>query len=779
MKAEVEVVKRSSPVALIILLLALIFSSLSLNVPPASAHKSEGYLYAADINPKRPDWMSAVPNSTNIYELSIPGTHQSLSFAPTLAPGVREIVQCQSLPLIKQLEGGIRALDIRVRMVDDSFKVWHGSVDDWGEDITDQRIWFADVLPICETFLTQHPDETIFMRLTHEYLGGTHPKNCSLTFINIFRKYVFDYPDLFWLPSKLAWRQVADAPPDFALPTLGELRGKIVILENDAHNYRIWDTYWVGLHYDEQFFPDRQDDYEFPHNWHLYDKWELVKKYLMSEFPIENKTRVNCLVGSGGSYPYFVASGHSSKGTSDPRLWTGYTDPPTKHWEDFPRINFLGLWSWIDFEGINELTLNYLKSHKLDGVGMIFADFPGPGLIEYIIRLNPMPKRDVKMFDPLSTLESLEVEPGRTVSYTLNVTNVGEDEDTFNLGLTGIDSAWYTFSPQPVTLAANASQNITLSVTPARNWTTAPGDYSFVVTIQSVNDPKAIAQVRGKITAKPFHEPKLFVMPDSFEAQPGDAVTYTIGVQNLGNVRDDYNVSAKFLNPGGLSMDPRWTTLWPYKFWRLDPGDTGTGYLQISVPEDWAANGLEEATYTFTIFTVCQANSTANDEVARTLDVTVDPRTLSITLSGEFDYTFKEPVTIKFSALVKDLKSRLPISNANVSIEIFAPNGDLLWADSMAEMPNGNGVYIWESEETIQDIMKGPHWQPFKGVYAVCVEASYNAGPISYETLEFHIDPPAESASNPWVCYLVAAMGAALVGLLVIQKIRKKKTRII
>jgi len=105
-----------------------------------------------------------------------------------------------------------------------------------------------------------------------------------------------------------------------------------------------------------------------------------------------------------------------------------------------------------------------------------------------------------------------------------------------------------------------------------------------------------------------------------------------------------------------------------------------------------------------------------------------------------------------------------------------ATNGDLLWADQMVE--NGTGVYIWESEETIQDIMEGPHWQPFKGVYAVCVEASYNAGPISYETLEFHIDPPAESPSIPWVCYLVAAMGTALVGLFVIQKIRKKKTRI-
>ena len=344
---------------------------------------------------------------------------------------------------------------------------------------------------------------------------------------------------------------------------------------------------------------------------------------------------------------------------------------------------------------------------------------------------------------------SLEVEPGYTETYTVTVTNLGNLNDTYDLSLNGLAPSWYGFSEQSISLAPSESTQVMLNVTPTRHWSTAPGDYDFTVTATSINDSEATDYDYGKITVLPFHETQLFVVPDSFWAQPGDTVTYTIGVQNLGNVRDDYNVSAEFVNPGGLFIDPRWTTIWPYVFWGLDPGSTGTGYLEISVPEDWAATGLEEATYTFTVFAVCQADPTATDEATRTLNVMVGTRTLSITLSGEFDYAFKEPVTIKILALVKDVKSRQPISNADVNIEIYAPNGDLLWSDQMVEMENGNGVYIWESEETIQDIMKGPHWQPFKGVYTVCVEASYNAGPIAYEALEFHIDPPAESSNIP------------------------------
>lgn len=360
---------------------------------------------------------------------------------------------------------------------------------------------------------------------------------------------------------------------------------------------------------------------------------------------------------------------------------------------------------------------------------------------------------------------SREVEPGHTETYTITVTNFGNLNDTYSLSLSWLAPSWYAFSNQSVSLSPSESTQVFLNVTPPRHWSTTPGEYDFTVTATSLNDPEAADSDHGILVVLPFHDLQLFVVPNSYTAEPGDKVTYTMGLQNLGNVRDDFNISTSYVEAEGIKIKPSWVTVWPLIFWGIDPGTTGTGLVEISVPEDWATIGLEEAIYTFAVLAVCQADPTARDEVTRTLNVTVGTRTLSITLSGQFDYTFKEPVTIKISALVKDVKSRQPISNADVTIEIYAPNGELLWSDEMVETKAGNGVYIWESEETIQEIMKGPHWQPFKGVYMVRVEASYNTGPTAYEVLEFHIDPPVESSSVPdyYPVVAIVACAAALI----------------
>ena len=367
---------------------------------------------------------------------------------------------------------------------------------------------------------------------------------------------------------------------------------------------------------------------------------------------------------------------------------------------------------------------------------------------------------------------SMEIEPGYTGIFNVTVTNFGNLNDTYTLSLNGLASLWYTFSNQTVSLSPSESTQVFLNVTPTRHWSTAPGNYDFTVTATSIHDPKATDSDYGTVTVLQFHEAQLFVAPDNFTAEPGETVTYTTGLQNLGNVRDDYNISTTYISTDGMKIKPSWVTVWPLVFWGLDPGRTGTGLLTIFVPEDWAIIGLENATYTFVVSAVCQADPTATDEATRTLNVIVATRTLSITLSGEFDYAFKEPVTIKISALVKDIKSKQPISGAHVTIDIYAPNGDLLWSDQMIETSAGSGLYIWESDETIQDIMKGPHWQPFKGVYTVSVEASYNTGPTAYEAMEFHIDPPAES-SDPLPAYYLIALGViAATSTILLRKLK-------
>ncbi|WP_242069730.1 hypothetical protein [Paenibacillus dendritiformis] len=162
------------------------------------------------------------------------------------------------------------------------------------------------------------------------------------------------------------------------------MRGKIVILRNVAGSS-------IGIDYAHQF--DIQDNYNVSTNWDLYQKWMDVKKQLQkaneSRLKGSQTKFINYLSGGNIAYPYFVASGHSSPGTSAPRLATGLTTPGwSDSYPDFPRTDcFIGICT-IAFEGMNVLTTDYIATHNVEYTGIVAADFPGKGLIENIIRAN-------------------------------------------------------------------------------------------------------------------------------------------------------------------------------------------------------------------------------------------------------------------------------------------------------------------------------------------------------------------------------------------------------
>lgn len=316
----------------------------------AVAHSSNAYSSDSNLNYRNSDWMSALDGAKRVRQLSLPGTHDSLSFHGG------DIVRTQSLSLRTQLEAGIRAFDVRTRHIDNVFAIHHGPVY--------QHAMFGDVLDSMVAFLAQHPGETLLVRVKPEHTE----QNVSRSFEATFAEYNARYSGYIWQPTGQD-------------PLLDEVRGKIVILQNFAGA-----TY--GLDYSGSF--DTQDAYNLTSNWDLHGKWEKVKAQVWRANG-RGHSSINFLSGSGGSFPYFVASGHSSPQTGAPRLLTGRTTPGWKSsYPDFPRVGcFIGICS-IAFEGTNDLTRNLLDAQrgKLGHVGIVFADFPGAGLIDSIIRVN-------------------------------------------------------------------------------------------------------------------------------------------------------------------------------------------------------------------------------------------------------------------------------------------------------------------------------------------------------------------------------------------------------
>ncbi|MFH8680194.1 phosphatidylinositol-specific phospholipase C [Streptomyces lydicus] len=168
------------------------------------------------------DWMSALPDSTPVQRLTIPGTHDS---------GARiggPWVACQNTAVDAQLASGIRFLDVRCRAVDNVFAIHHGAFY--------QQLMFGDVLNTCRAFLQAHPTETVLMRVKQEYSEVSAEE-----FRRIFTLYLDDkgYRPLFRL--------------DGGLPALGQARGKVVLLaDSDGLG---------GVRYGDPQLFDIQDDY--------------------------------------------------------------------------------------------------------------------------------------------------------------------------------------------------------------------------------------------------------------------------------------------------------------------------------------------------------------------------------------------------------------------------------------------------------------------------------------------------------------------------------------
>ena len=308
-----------------------------------------GYCHDKEIGIDRSSWMIHLKDERCMSGLSLPGTHDTMSFYGG------DIVACQTASLKTQLESGIRVLDIRCCEEKGKFVIYHGPVF--------QKATFDDVLDTIYLFLIHHQAETIYMRIQQEH-------SSSDSFEETFRTAYFEpRKTLFWNPLE------SSNPQD---PPLRETRGRIVVLQKFGEKYQ-FGVKWGTLNV--------QDEYHLDTNWDLYDKWLAVKKHFDDANKSDRsskKTFVNFLSGSGGSFPYFVASGQSRPATNGERLSTGLIALFDKY-PDFPRVR-----GSILFEGTNILSAARIGEGKMFDkyVGMVMADFPGKELIDAIISLN-------------------------------------------------------------------------------------------------------------------------------------------------------------------------------------------------------------------------------------------------------------------------------------------------------------------------------------------------------------------------------------------------------
>lgn len=201
-------------------------------------HDFLAILSSSDLNA----WMKGLKDEYPLSLLSIPGTHNSPA-CYTALPSVR----CQAVGITEQLENGVRFLDVRVSATphNDNLALVHSA---FPVSLTGTK-WFGDMLSEIYAFLDRNPSETIIISLKREGTGKASDQDMS--------RYLRD--------RFIRGNDGADAKRWWTrghIPTLGEARGKIVLMRrfNVADSVRKSENDGKGFGIDASHWPDNCED---------------------------------------------------------------------------------------------------------------------------------------------------------------------------------------------------------------------------------------------------------------------------------------------------------------------------------------------------------------------------------------------------------------------------------------------------------------------------------------------------------------------------------------
>ena len=285
---------------------------------------------------RRKNWMKDVPDETYLGTMSIPGTHDTMTASSGSATNrVTLCGQCHSKTLTQQLEMGIRFLDIRLRCYINEFWLYHGS-----ESI---GITFKETLKRIKTFLRANRGETVIMSYQDEHT----PYKCDDDKNDNW------FSDLF----KREWETLHSSMrysnyDNNCWPKLKDTRGKVVLWRQSGKAK-------IG----------------FKKNNGFENTWEGVASFygsITEQYKKDLKTNIEkSMKYPTGKYPYITylsASDIKRLAWLNPLHIAKKINPYIK--------NFLS--------NLNTAEINTKK------FGVVAMDFPSNGLVDEIIKRNPL-----------------------------------------------------------------------------------------------------------------------------------------------------------------------------------------------------------------------------------------------------------------------------------------------------------------------------------------------------------------------------------------------------
>jgi hypothetical protein len=177
---------------------------------------------------------------------------------------------------------------------------------------------------------------------------------------------------------------------------------------------------------------------------------------------------------------------------------------------------------------------------------------------------------------------------GTTVEYWLTITNTGVVTDYFTLE---VSTTWNTVTPMGGPGPIGPGERMPIAIDVEIPPEALPGDQGLTeITATSMSNLDAI-DTTSIITLVGLRDFNLQpISPDSQKGHPGEVLTFTLQVSNIGDFKDSYNVeiSATWQTTATLAVGP------------LLPGEEAELLVLVTIPPDAAQGDWDDALVTLT-----------------------------------------------------------------------------------------------------------------------------------------------------------------------------------
>ena len=169
--------------------------------------------------------------------------------------------------------------------------------------------------------------------------------------------------------------------------------------------------------------------------------------------------------------------------------------------------------------------------------------------------------------------------PGVSTDILLNLTNSGENQEYYEIGIRGIPTSWVKLSDQVVNLASGEEKSITLTIQLPPPPQSQAGIYPVKVVATSQADPRQMAEVDLSLHVAVFESSgRIGVMMESiqFSVSAGSSTDVPVLLLNQGLEADSFRLSLEGLPVNWISTQTPIT--------RLEPGERKGIKLTIHPP---------------------------------------------------------------------------------------------------------------------------------------------------------------------------------------------------